>query len=597
MNKLISVTLAALLLVPLAALHATEPPATAPQSNEQPAGLEKREREFTIENKYLVMPIQNKTSIKFVKPSSTITLSIDGKAVRQYDLNLAPSAEKADWYAFFTIGNYKGKKARVEVTAATEVGFALIKQSDTIPGEENFYKEPHRPQFHYSQKVGWNNDPNGMVYHDGTWHLFYQHNPVGLMATSIGWGHAISKDLIHWEQQPDKLFPKTMAAGFCFSGSIAVDKDNTAGWGKDTLVAFFTDTARSECIASSTDGGETFTYYDKNPVLKHVGRDPYVFWYKYSDKDTPLNDEAKKLGGHWVMGVFDFDVARNKEKTGAFYTSTNMKAWTKQSRVTGIRECPNLIELPVDGDKDNHRWVLFGADALYQVGDFDGKAFKPEHEGKRQVHWGNYYASQVFNNTPDGRKIQIGWVTHIPAPGPYTQNFSFPTELMLHKTADGIRMFAAPIKEIETLRVKTNKAEPQKLAAGQTVNLPVGSDLLDIRLTVEVRNAGTIELNVPGGPIKYDMKRKELKLPKVKGVPLTPVDGKIKLQVLLDRSLMDVAGNDGLVCINTVGPGTKMTVDKVTVTATGGDAKLVEFEAHELNSIWNAVAKKGNRTP
>jgi fructan beta-fructosidase len=370
-----------------------------------------------------------------------------------------------------------------------------------------------------------------------------------------------------------------------------VDKANTAGWGKDTLVAFFTDTARSECIAYSTDGGETFTYYDKNPVLKHVGRDPYVFWYKYGDKDTPLNDEAKKLGGHWAMGVFEFDVERNKEMIGAFYTSTNMKDWTKQSRVTGIRECPNLIELPVDGDKSDRRWVLFGADALYQVGAFDGKAFTPEHEGKYQVHWGNYYASQVFNNTPDGRKIQIGWVNHVPAPGPYTQNFSFPTELTLHKTADGIRMFAAPIKEIETLRVKTNKADPQKLAAGQPLNLPVGSDLLDIRLTVEVGNAGTIELNVPGGPIKYDMKREELKLPKVKAVPLTPVGGKINLQVLIDRSLMDVAGNDGRVCINTLGPGKKVDVDKVSVTATGGDANLVVFEAHELKSIWNAAAR------
>ena len=595
--------LAALLLAPPAVLHAAEPPAPLSQSDKQPAGLEKREREFTVENKYLVMPIQNKTSIKFVRPSSTITLSIDGKAVRQYDLNLAPSAEQADWYAFFTIGNYKGKKARVEVTAASATGFALVKQSDKIPGEENFYKEPHRPQFHYSQKVGWNNDPNGMVYHDGKWHLFYQHNPVGLMATSLGWGHAISTDLIHWEEQPDKLFPKTMAAGFCFSGSIAVDKANTGGWGKDTLVAFFTDTARSECIAYSTDGGESFTYYDKNSVLKHVGRDPYVFWYQYGDKDTPLNDEAKRLGGHWVMGVFEFDVEHNKEKTGAFYTSTNMKDWTKQSRVTGIRECPNLIEMPVDRDNGNRRWVLFGADALYQVGTFDGKAFKYEHEGKYQVHSGAYYASQVFNNPPDGRKVQIGWVGHVPAPGPYTQNFSFPCDLTLRKTADGIRMFANPIKEIETLRAKTNKAEPQKLAADQPLNLPVGSDLLDIHLAVEVGNAATIELKVAGASISYDTKAKLLRCAnmtsagakgpsKTKAVRLPPVDGKIKIRVLLDRSLMDVVGNDGEIYITTTGPGRRMDADKVSVMATGGEAKLVEFEAHELKSIWNAADRQ-----
>ena len=610
MNTITSLTLTALLFAPSAALYAAEPPAVVPQSNAPATGLETRVKDFTVENTYLVMPIQNKTSIKFVKPSSTITLSVAGTAVRQYDLNLAPSAEQADWYAFFNIADYQGKKARVEVTLATEAGFALVRQSDKIPGEENFYKEAHRPQFHYSQKVGWNNDPNGMVYHNGTWHLFYQHNPVGLLGTSIGWGHATSKDLIHWEEQPDKLFPRTMATGFCFSGSIAVDKENTAGWGKDTLVAFFTDTARSECIAYSTNGGKSFTYYDKNPVLKHVGRDPYVFWYKYSAKDTPLNDEARKLGGHWAMGVFEFDVERNKEKIGAFYASTNMKDWTKQGRITGIRECPNLMELPVDGDKGNTKWILFGADALYQVGSFNGRAFTPEHEGKYKVHAGAYYASQVFNNAPDGRKIQIGWVVKVPAPGPYTQNFSFPCELTLRKTTEGIRMFANPIKEIETLRAKTNKAEPQKLAAGQPLNLPVASDLLDISLTVEVGSAEAIELKVPGVIISYDTKAKWLRCSNmtpagVKGTskthagPLSPVDGpstligagKIKIRVLLDRSLMDVVCNDGEIYVTTSGPGTKMDVDKISVTATGGDAKLVEFVAHELKSIWNVDSR------
>ena len=248
------------------------------------------------------------------------------------------------------------------------------------------------------------------------------------------------------------------------------------------------------------------------------------------------------------------------------------------------------------------------ADAKYPVGAFDGKAFKPEHEGKYQVHWGPTTHRRSFNNSPDGRKIQIGWVNHVPAPGPYNQHFSFPIELTLHKTADGIRMFAKPIKEIETLRAKTNKAEPQKLAAGKPVNLPVGSDLLDIRLTVEVGDAATIELKLPGGIIKYNVKEKLLRCmnmgqsgsrgaSKTKAVPLAPIAGQIKIRVLLDRSLMDVVGNDGETYITTTGPGTKMDVDKLSVTATGGDATLVVFEAHELKSIWNAANKQGKRTP
>ena len=258
------------------------------------------------------MPIQNRGK------GLTIQLDIDGKAVRRYDLRLAPSTELADWYACFTIENYKGKQARVEATT-TEAGFALIRQSDTIPGREHFYKEPHRPQFHFTQKVGWNNDPNGMVYHDGKWHLFFQHNPVGLGWGNMTWGHAVTKDLLHWQQQPDVLFSKTMAMGDCYSGSAIVDKHNTAGWGDNTLVAFFTDTGCGEAIAYSTDTGKTFTYYGKNPVVKHGGRDPKVVWYAYGKQDSPLDDKAKELGGHWVMVVYDNKGGNN----AAFHTSTN----------------------------------------------------------------------------------------------------------------------------------------------------------------------------------------------------------------------------------------------------------------------------------
>ena len=122
---------------------------------------------------------------------------------------MAPTEELTDWYAYFTIESYEGKTARVVASKTTEEGFALIQQADIVPGEASFYQEPHRPQFHFTQKVGWNNDPNGMVFHGGTWHFFFQHNPVALPWGNMTWGHAVSKDLLHWEQQPNKLFPKT----------------------------------------------------------------------------------------------------------------------------------------------------------------------------------------------------------------------------------------------------------------------------------------------------------------------------------------------------------------------------------------------------
>ncbi|MCX6997116.1 MAG: glycoside hydrolase family 32 protein [Kiritimatiellaeota bacterium] len=575
---------------------------TGTYAKPQTSDTTRREKTFTVENKYLVMPIQNKG-----KGNTVIHLSIDGKEVRRYKLQAAPSAGETDWYAFFTIENYKGKQARVEVERATEEGFALIRPSDTIPGEENFYKEPHRPQFHFSQKVGWNNDPNGMVWHDGKWHLFFQHNPTGLAHGNMTWGHATSTDLVHWKQQGDKLFPATMAAGSCFSGGGTVDKMNTAGWGKNALVLFFTDTSRGEAVAYSTDGGDTFTYYEGNPVVKHKGRDPKVIWYAYDEGDTPLDDKAKDLGGHWVMVVYDEHPQHGRN--AAFYTSTNLKDWTEQSHLPGYFECTELFELPVDPpspggygatggkagtrpasskDSAGTRWVIFAADARYAIGRFDGKVFTPDHKDKYQVHWGPYYASQTFDNAPDGRKIQMAWLKiHAPT-GPFNQYFSFPHELTLRTTADGIRMFAKPVKEIETLRAKSHRAEAQDLVSGKAVTVPVGSDSLDVRLTVEVGTANRIVLELPGRSVGYDVKGQKLN-----NAPLAPVDGpstklgtgRISIQVLADRWLTEIIGNDGRVCISGGGPA-KIEAGAVSVTAQGGNAKLLSLEAHELKSIW-----------
>jgi len=501
------------------------------QTDEKPKApkrLGQQEKEFTVEYKYLVIPIKNGKG-----GGGQIKLYIDDEEVRRYGLKIAPSADQTDWYAYFTIESYRGKTARVVTSKATEEGFALIRQSETIPGEENFYKEPFRPQFHFTQKVGWNNDPNGMVYHGGKWHFFFQHNPVALPWGNMTWGHATSLDLLYWTQHPNKLFPGTMARAACFSGGATVDKENHSGWGRNTLVAYFTDTGCGECIAYSTDGGDTFTYYEGNPVVRHKGRDPKVIWYKYDAGDTPLDAKARRLGGHWVMVVYDEKGGRN----AAFYTSTDMKAWTEQSHLPGYFECTELFELPVDGDKGNTRWVVFAADAKYAIGSFDGKTFTPEHGGKHQVHY-----------------------------------------VTLRNTDDGIRMFVKPIREIERLRTKTNRLRPQDING--EVALRVGSDLLDVRFTFEVGSADRVSLNIPGRKVDYDVRGQKLN-----GAALKPVDGKISVQVLCDRSITEIAGNDGRVFMSSKGPP-KQDVSRISVTATGGTARLIELEAHELKSIW-----------
>ena len=538
------------------------------QSNTKPKApsLRAHEKSFTVENKYLIIPIKNGAK------KTNLSLFVEGTEVRRYGTELAVGPDDVDWYAYFTIEAYRGKQASVKVARGTEEAFPLIKQADKVPGSEKWYSESLRPQFHFSQAVGWNNDPNGMVYHNGEWHLFFQHNPVGWKWGNMTWGHATSKDLVHWKQHPNKLFPGTMAKGACFSGGATVDKNNTAGWGKDTLVAFLTDTGAGEAIAYSNDNGRTFTWYEKNPVVKHRGRDPKVIWYAYDDNDKPLNDTAKKLGGHWVMVVYD-EHPQHK-RNAAFYTSTNLKEWTEQSHLPGYFECTELFELPIDGDKNNTRWVVFAADAKYAIGSFDGKTFKPDHQGKHQVHHGPYYASQTFDNSPDGRKIQIGWA-RMNFPGmPFNQAFSFPHELTLHKTADGIRMFAKPVKEIEKLHKKKHNVSGDSLP----LSINVSGDLFDVRATFAIGSAKTVGLDIGGNVITYDANARKLN-----GAAMKPVNGRVSIQVLVDRPMIEICGNDGMVFI-TGGRGKKGNVS--SIKAFGDGARLVSFEVNELKSIW-----------
>ncbi len=534
-----------------------------------------REREFTVDRRYLILPIENGTE------QTKVELSVAGKPVREYNVELATDSEATDFYAFFTIEAYQGRPAEVNVAAATEEGFELIRQADEVPGFDDLYDEPLRPQFHFSQKVGWNNDPNGMVYLDGEWHLYFQHNPVGWKWGNMTWGHAVSKDLIHWDQLPNVLFPNTMAEGACFSGGATIDKLDTAGWktgDNEVLVAFFTDTELGECVAYSNDNGRTFTLYEGNPIIKHQGRDPKAIWYEYDQDDVPLNEEAQRLGGHWVL--FVYNEAPGLEPNTAFYTSMNLRHWTLQSRLEGYYECPELFELPVDDDPTATRWVTFAADAKYTIGDFDGRRFKPDHEGKHQVHYGAYYASQTFENAPDGRRIQVGWA-RLPMPGmPFNQAFSFPHELTLRSTPEGVRMFAEPIDEIEKLHVEQHVAEPQLITPDRPIRLDVSGELFEIHATFEVGAAKRLGLNVGDNLIEYNIYEGNLN-----GAAMDPVDGKIKLQILVDRPMIETCGNEGEVFITSDRRSTG-EVNSIKAFVHGGAARLIELKVHELKSIW-----------
>jgi fructan beta-fructosidase len=216
----------------------------------------------------------------------------------------------------------------------------------------------------------------------------WQHNAFGWDWGNVHWGHAVSKDPVHWKELPVALYPRAYG-DWAFSGSAVVDRANTSGFQKGAapvLVAAYTSTGRGEYIAFSNDRGRTWSENEKNPVVRHRGRDPRLLWH------TP-----SKRG---VMAVYD----EGKGQAIAFHTSPDLKKWAYQSKIDGFYECPDLVELPVDGNPKKRKWVLYAADGQYLVGDFDGQKFTKE-SGKHQLWHGNFYAAQTFSNAPDGRGV------------------------------------------------------------------------------------------------------------------------------------------------------------------------------------------------
>lgn len=542
----------------------------APQVAGVPSG-ETFERTVTPTKKYLLFPVNDKA------PAARVILKPEVGGELQFTMGMGDK-ENVDFWGHVALAPYADKPISLTVTGATQEGFDSIVQADSVPYVSNLYDEPLRPQFHFSQKVGWNNDPNGMCYANGEYHLFFQHNPFGWKWGNMTWGHAVSKDLVHWTQLENALvFDKR---GTMFSGTGAVDKDNTAGFktgDKDVIVLAYTYAGRfgyppcpyTQAIAYSNDNGRTFVKYQANPVVPNISggsdRDPKILWHESTKK--------------WVMVLY----LANGKRFG-FFTSDKLKEWKQVSEMGGFHECPELFELPVDGDENNTRWVIFGADAQYFIGSFDGKEFRPDHVKKHRVHHGQYYASQTFNQTPDGRRIQIGWA-RIAMPGmPFNQSFTVPTRLTLRTTDDGIRMFATPVKEIEQLR----KPDPQSVANTEltaespAVTLDVADQLFDIEVIVRRGTAARAVLKFGENVATYDFNAQKLD-----EMPLKMKDGKVTFRVLVDRPMYELVGGGGVCYKTSARRDMGQSIGKISLTAELGSLVIESFDVHEMKSIWD----------
>ncbi|MDR0507219.1 MAG: glycoside hydrolase family 32 protein [Dysgonamonadaceae bacterium] len=442
-----------------------------------------------ITKKYLNIPVSQQDK------RNVMRFETEGVQERAFQIRLASGTP--EYWVFCDMTSLIGKTLKISYDGNSQ-GLGKIYQDNAIAGQDSIYREINRPKFHFTPRRGWNNDPNGLVFYEGEYHLFYQHNPYEKEWENMHWGHAVSKDLVHWEELPEALYPDKL--GTMFSGSAVIDYNNTAGFnrsGVPAMVAIYTADSpekQVQCIAYSLDKGRSWTKYAGNPVIDSKSkwnskdtRDPKVFWYN--------------PGNHWVLVL-------NERDGHSIYTSKNLKDWNFESHVTGFWECPDLFELPIDGDKKNTRWVMYGASGTYMIGKFDGKVFTPE-SGKYYYTTGSIYASQTYTNIPDsdGRRIQIGW-GRIQHPGMSINGMMLlPTELTLRKTKDGVRMFSTPVKEVEMLLgtpVRGEKLTAEK--ANELLKQFYSSDCLRIKTTFKLSHATDAGLNLFGQQlVRYDM--------------------------------------------------------------------------------------------
>jgi len=440
------------------------------------------------------------------------------------------------------------------------------------------YGEPLRPRFHFTALKGWINDPNGLVFFDGEYHLFFQHNPRGTRWGNIHWGHAVSTDLVHWEQMGEALAPDRF--GQMWAGAAVVDWRNTSGLGtgdRPPIVAVYTATKpwvgklAVQCLAASSDRGRTLVKYAGNPVLPRiaaVSRDPKVTWHEPT--------------GSWIMALFldghDF----------ALFRSANLREWERIDDVAmpGTWECPDFFELPIDGDPAGTRWVFWAADGGYRLGAFDGRRFTAETEPLRAEFGAHAYAAQTWSDIPaeDGRRIQISWMRGGTYPRmPFNGQMSFPVSLTLRSFPEGPRLCRMPVREIELLRRETRRFDGARLEPGATFVPDVSGELFDIEADVEFasKTEGFV-VGVRGTELRYSAADAAFAC-LGKRIPAPAREGRLRLRMLVDRTSIELFVPPGRVSASFCFLPAPDTAP-IELSVQGGGAVLSTLAIHELTS-------------
>lgn len=569
---------------------------------------------LSTDSTFILLPVQ-----EVFEDDAKINVLVDGKIEETIYVRLART--KTDYNVPYDLSRFKGKNVVLDIVtnqgrnsvrdAQDDVcwdGMILADSYDTTNKELKW-----RPAYHHTPLYGWMNDPNGMFYKDGVWHLYYQKNPYGSKWQNMTWGHSTSKDLINWEPQPDAIRPDGL--GSIFSGSAVVDHNNTAGFGEDAVIALFTSagTSQMQSFAHSNDNGQTFEVYPGNPVitLESEARDPNMFW----------NEKT----GEWNLVL-----AHALEKENLFFTSPDLKNWALSGHFgkglgaqEGVWECPDLFELEIPGT-DKTKWVLicninpggpFGGSAIqYFIGDFDGKTFTSDTnpDGTVPTKWLDYgkdnYALVSWSNAPDNRRTAVGWMSNWQyAPDVPTMQFrsanTLPREMVLFEDPEGeLYVASVPSPELEKMRGKVvTSASDKKISEKPSLFKLPADGLCEIDMTFQTADADVLTLTIGNSEnekvvLKYDAKNHRMsfdrresgvvdfsdKFPAVTSSPTFEKDGKINLRIFIDRASIEMFGNNGqFTMTNLVFPNSPY--NSLSLESKNGTARLNSLKVYSLN--------------
>jgi len=507
--------------------------------------------------------------------SACLHLLINGKIVKSATGWNSDRLAAASW----DVGKFLGQTAQLQIVDAASgdwghINVAGLVQTDSpeLPplASGPLYQEALRPQFHFTarqwtmarlnpgqREEGWINDLNGLIYYEGEYHLFAQR-------WAKCWLHAVSKDLVHWTELEPAFWEESLGSGVQ-SGSCVIDYQNTSGLSHDPknppMIAFWSRfDNRTQFLSYSLDKGRSWKQHEK-PLMVMPERDPKVFWY------AP--------GQHWVMMLYG---------NGQYHilTSTNLLAWNDEKHpIADSFECPDFFELPVDGDAKMKKWVLIQGSGNYSIGAFNGKEFKEETPRRPCDVGPNFYATQSWHNTEtgDGRRIQTAWMRGADfVDMPFSQMISFPCELSLHTTPDGLRIFRKPIQEIAKLHRGENRWASRTLGKDQTLRLAPSGQLFHIQAEVSIPEGAKLTFNLRGVPVAFTSATVE------SGHKPIPVQGQIKkVEMLVDRASIETFVNEGEVS------STRYALPKssgLSVKAEGGAITIHSLVLYPLKSIW-----------